>query len=349
MHPEFIETEEALDELLTRPRPVLVEFVKTVSSPVLILGAGGKMGPSLAVLARRAADLAGHPLEIVAASRFSDGEKRRWLEERGVRTLSCDLLDPASWQTLPEARDVIYLLGQKFGTTNNPALTWAVNCLPPAYACSRYPTSRVVALSSGSIYPFTSVKTFTPVKAGGALETEPLTPFGEYANACVARERLFEYFSFQTGVSLALLRLFYAVDLRYGVLVDLALKVYAGEPVDLEMGYLNWIWQGDANEMILRSLALAQSPPQAYNLTGLRCESVRMITSKFSELFDRPVCFTGQESETALLGSPALLCGHLGEPPTPLEPVMRWIAHWVQNQGRLLGKPTHFEVRDGRY
>lgn len=343
MLPEFIETEEALDELLSRPRPVLVEFIKSVRSPLLVLGAGGKMGPSLAVLARRAADLAGHPLEVVAVSRFSDLEKRRWLEERCIHTLSCDLLEPASWQKLPEAQDIIYLLGQKFGTTHNPALTWTVNCLPPAYACSRYPTSRIVALSSGSIYPF------TPIQVGGALETEPLTPIGEYANACVARERIFEYFSFQTGVPLVLLRLFYAVELRYGVLVDLALKVFAGEPVDLKMGYLNWIWQGDANEMILRSLALAQSPPQAYNLTGLRCESVRTIALGFSELLGRPVRFSGQESEAALLGNPALLCGYLGEPPTPLEPVMCWVAHWIQAEGRLLGKPTHFEVRDGRY
>ncbi len=343
MLPELIENEETLDEILTRPRPALIEFIRMVRSPLLILGAGGKMGPSLAVLARRAADLAGHPLEVVAVSRFSNAEKRRWLEERHVQTLSCDLLDPASWQILPEAQDIIYLLGQKFGTTQNPALTWAVNCLPPAYACGRYPTSRMVALSSGSIYPFTEVK------VGGALETEPLTPVGEYANACVGRERLFEYCAQQTGLPLVLLRLFYAVELRYGVLVDLALKVYAGEPVDLKMGYLNWIWQGDANEMILRSLALAQSPPQAYNLTGLRSESVRAIGLKFSELFGRPVRFNGQESETALLGNPALLCGHLGEPPTPLEPVMRWIVHWVQAQGRLLGKPTHFKVRDGRY
>jgi nucleoside-diphosphate-sugar epimerase len=349
MPPESIENEEALDEFLTRPRPVLVEFIKTVRSPLLLLGAGGKMGPSLAVLARRAADLADHPLEIVAVSRFSSAETRRWLEERGIQTISCDLLDPVSWQKLPKAQDILYLLGQKFGTTQNPALTWAVNCLPPSYACTRFPGSRMVALSSGSIYPFTPVKAFSGVKVGGALETEPLIPVGEYANACVGRERLFEYCAQQSGLRLALLRLFYAVELRYGVLVDLALKVYAGEPVDLTMGYLNWIWQGDANESILRTLALAQNPPQAYNLTGLRCESVRVIALKFSELFGRPIHFKGQESETALLGNPALLCGVLGEPPTPLEPIMRWIAHWVQNQGRLLGKPTHFEVRDGKY
>lgn len=341
--PELIESEEALDEILTRPRPALVEFINSVSSPLLILGAGGKMGPSLAVLARRAAHQAAHPLVIIAASRFISGCTRQWLEERGVRTLSCDLLDPQSWQRLPDAPDVIYLLGQKFGTSQNPALTWAVNCLPPAYACRRYPHSRMVALSSGSIYPF------TPVQAGGAQESEPLTPLGEYANACVARERVFEFCSQQHGVPLVLLRLFYAVELRYGVLVDLALKVFREEAVDLGMGYLNWIWQGDANEMILRSLALAQASPQAYNLTGLRCESVRRIAARFSELFDRPVRFSGQEADTALLGNPARLCSLLGEPATPLEPVMRWIAHWVAKDGRMLGKPTHFEVRHGRY
>ncbi len=343
MLPEPIESEEALDEILTRPRAVLIEFIQSIHSPLLLLGAGGKMGPTLAVLAQRAAHLAGHPLEIVAASRFSNESTREWLEQRGIHTLSCNLLEPQSWQRLPDAENVIYLLGQKFGTTQNPALTWAINTLPPAYACERYPGSRMAVLSSGSIYPL------TPVSEGGAGETEPLIPLGEYANACIARERIFEHFSQQVPTRIVLLRLFYAVELRYGVLVDLAQKVYAGEPVDLATGYFNWIWQGDANEMILRSLALAEAPPAPYNLTGKQTQSVRAVALRFGEMFGRQPQFINSEATTALLGNASRIYEHLGEPPTSLETVMRWIAHWIQQGGRLLGKPTHFEVRDGRY
>ncbi len=341
--PEIIENEEDLDEVLTRPRPLLVEFIKTLHSPLLLLGAGGKMGPSLAVLARRAAQMAGHRLEIVAASRFSNATTRKWLEDHEIKTISCNLLEPDGLQQIPDAENIIYLVGQKFGTTQNPSATWAINSLAPANACTRYPHSKIAALSSGSIYPL------TPIENGGAVETTPLTPLGEYANACVARERIFEYFSQQNGTPVALIRLFYAVDLRYGVLVDLAQKVFSGEPVDLTMGYLNWIWQGDANEMILRCLSLTRTPPLPLNLTSPLCVSVQEIALKFGEIMGKRVQFVGSEANTALLGNPARLCEQLGEPATPLEVVMRWTAHWVQHQGRLLGKPTHFEVRDGRY
>ena len=341
--PELIETEEALDEVLTRPQPALVEFVKTIHSPLLLLGAGGKMGPSLAVLARRAAQQAGCKLEIVAASRFTEGNTRRWLEDRGIRTVPCDLMDYQSLRKLPEAENIIYLVGLKFGTTQNPAVTWAVNTVAPANVSARYPHSRMVVLSSGSIYPL------TPVKNGGAVESEPLTPLGEYANACVGRERIFEYYSRQNHTPIALMRLFYAVELRYGVLVDLALKVYAGEEVDLSMGYLNWIWQGDANDLILRSLALARTPPEPWNLTGPQIHSVRELALKFGELLGKRVQLVGSEAGSALLGNPARLCAQLGKPGMPVEVVMRWVAHWISHTGRLLGKPTHFEVRDGRY
>jgi nucleoside-diphosphate-sugar epimerase len=341
--PETIETEEALAEVLTRPQPALIESIGSIRGPLLLLGAGGKMGPSLAVLARRAARQAGHSLDIVAVSRFSDEAGRRYLEEREIRTIGCDLMDADSMRGLPEAETIIYLVGLKFGTAQNPAATWAVNTLVPANVCARYPHSRIVALSSGSIYPLTLVS------KGGALETEPLTPLGEYANACVARERIFEYFSRLNGTPVALLRLFYAVELRYGVLVDLAQKVFSGAPVDLSMGYLNWIWQGDANELILRSLVLTCSPPEAFNLSGPQVCPVRDLALKFGELMGKRVDFVGFESETALLGNSARLAARLGESDTPSERVMRWVAHWIQRGGRLLGKPTHFEVRDGRY
>ncbi len=342
-YPEKIESDQALDEVLTRPGPELVEFIRTISSPLVLLGVGGKMGPTLAVLARRAVQEAGCKLDIVAVSRFSDPSIRTRLDSYAIQTLACDLMRREDLQQLPEADNLIYLVGLKFGTTQNPAATWATNTLIPSHICDRYPHCRIVALSSGSIYPF------VPVASGGAVETESLTPLGEYANACVARERIFEYYSQNNGTPIALLRLFYAVELRYGILVDLAAKVFAGEPIDLRMGYFNWIWQGDANAMILRTLALVHTPPELYNLTHPQIQSVRTIAEKFGELLGRRVHLTGSEADTALLGNPARLCATLGEPAMPVEIVMRWIADWLLRKGRLLGKPTHFEVRDGRY
>jgi nucleoside-diphosphate-sugar epimerase len=341
--PEIVRTEEALDELLTRPRAELVSFIKEVSSPLLLLGAGGKMGPTLAVLARRAAESAGHKLEVIAVSRFSDPGARRWLEERGVKTLNCDLLDATAVRELPEARDIVYLVGLKFGTSQNPAATWAINTLIPLRVCERFPSSRIVALSTGNVYPLVSVAN------GGAVETDSLTPLGEYANAAVARERIFEFCSRQTETRIVLQRLFYAAELRYGVLRDIAEKVWSGETIDLTNGHFNCIWQGDANEMILRSLALVASPPTAFNLTSREIISVRKTAERFGQLLQRPVRFARTESETALVANTSRLCARLGDPPTPLETMLRWTAHWVKAGGRSLGKPTHFEVRDGRY
>ena len=341
--PEQIETEEQLDEWLTRPRPALVEFIKTLSSPLLILGVGGKMAPTLAVLARRAAQAAGHDLKILAVSRFSDAEQRRWLEARGVTTISCDLLERQAVMNLPDTSNLIYLVGLKFGTGQNPSATWAVNTLVPAHVAERFPQARITALSTGNVYPF------APVSSGGADENGSLTPLGEYANAAVARERLFEFHSQKNGTPVVLLRLNYAVDLRYGVLLDLAQKVWAGQSVDVTMGYLNCIWQGDANDMILRSLALARIPPTVFNLTGNKILSVRKLALRFGELMGKKVQFTGNEAETALLSNTTRVCQALGEPPTPVENILRWTAHWIRRGGRTLNKPTHFEVRDGRY
>jgi uncharacterized protein YbjT (DUF2867 family) len=322
---------------------VLAEFIRSVSSPLLILGAGGKMGPTLAVLAKRAADLAGHPLKVIAVSRFSDAASRQWLESRGVSTLSADLLDREAVRALPDAEDLIYLVGLKFGTRYNPALTWAANTLPPAHVAERYPRSRLVALSTGNVYPV------VPVASGGALEDHPLTPLGEYPNAAVARERIFEYFANKLGTRIALLRLNYALDLRYGVLLDIARKVQAGEGIDLGTGYFNCIWQADANEMILRSLSLASHPCAAFNLTGPSVLSVREVAAQFSKLLERPARLEGTESGTALLSNSGRLCRELGAPPTRMDTLIRWTANWVKSGGRTLNKPTHFEVRDGKY
>src|SRR5260370_6774350 len=248
--PDLINTEDQLDEVLTCPRQVLVDFIRPLASPLVILGAGGKMGPTLAWLARRAAQAAGHALDIIAVSRFSDAAARSWLEARGVQTLSIDLLNPEALKQLPEAAEVIYLVGRKFGTSENAAQTWAINTLIPAYVAERFPRARMVVLSTGNVYPLVSVS------GGGSVETDALTPLGEYGNAAVARERLFEFFAQRYATPMTSLRLNYAVDLRYGVLVDIARRIHAGETVNVTTGYVNCIWQGDANEMILRSLAL---------------------------------------------------------------------------------------------
>jgi dTDP-4-dehydrorhamnose reductase len=340
---EMIESEEHLHELLTRPRPQLVEFIRGLQGPLLVLGASGKMGPTLAVLAKRAAAEGGSDLRVIAVSRFSDARARGWLEEEGVETLSCDLLERDEVMKLPDAPNIIYMAGRKFGTLDDPSLTWAMNILPPAHVCERYPEARIVALSTGCVYPL------VPIEQGGSTEGDELTPVGEYSNACVARERTFEYYSRRNGTRIVQIRLNYAVELRYGVLVDIAERVHAGQPVDVAMGYFNCIWQSDANEMILRALDLAESPQRPLNLTSRETLSVREVALHFGELMGREVILSGQESPTALLNDPSEAYRLLGAPATPLKSAMQSIAEWIATGGRRLGKPTHFEVRDGRY
>jgi nucleoside-diphosphate-sugar epimerase len=332
----------SLDDWMTRPSDALVSFVSTLSGPLVVLGAGGKMGPSLCVLARRAADAAGKALDIVAVSRFSDLSSRVWLEARGIRTHVCDLMT-GDLSALPDADNVLYLVGLKFGTQQAPARTWAVNTLVPARVTERYAGSRIVALSSGNVYPF------VPVDSGGSTESDPLTPLGEYPNACVARERLFQYGSETFNTPGVVVRLNYATDLRYGVLVDLAQKIAAGQPVDVTMGSLNCIWQRDANDAIIRALDLAETPMRPLNLTGTESLSVRQLALRLGDLMDRPVDIVGEEAPTALLSNVTQMIQHLGTPEMPIDTVLRWTSDWVARAQPTLGKPTKFEVRDGRY
>ncbi|MBL9129283.1 MAG: NAD(P)-dependent oxidoreductase [Verrucomicrobiales bacterium] len=343
--PATVRTETELDDLLTTPSSRLVASIREYASPLVILGAGGKMGPSLAVLARRAADAAGHPLDVVAVSRFSNPAAREWLERRGVRTVSCDLLngEAADLRALPDASNLVYLVGLKFGTSKDPATTWASNTLVPARVCERYAGSRMVALSTGNVYP-----TSEP-RRGGSVESDALTPVGEYANAAVGRERVFEYASRRHGVRLAMLRLFYAVELRYGVPVDIATKVRDGEAIRLANGFFTCIWQGDANEAILRALPLAGPEPAAWNLCRSEVYSVREVAAHFGRRLGRDPVFQETESGTALLGNPARLWAELGMPAVDMDRMVPWIADWVRDGGRNLGRPTHFETRDGSY
>jgi nucleoside-diphosphate-sugar epimerase len=343
-HADYIKTQDELDFLLSRPSAQLLESIRNFSSPLVIVGAGGKLGPTLALMARRAADMAGCALEVIAISRFkTTAPVRAWLEQRSITTLSCDLLRTDSMRQLPDSENVIYLAGQKFGTDKSPAATWAVNVMAPARVAERYSRARLVALSTGNVYALSEVS------KGGSVESDPLTPLGEYANSTVGRERILEFFSLRDGMPLTLLRLCYAVELRYGVLLDIAQKVHGGKLIDLANGYFNCIWQGDANDLILRSLALANCPPTIWNLCRPEVFSVRSVAAQFGELLGRAPRFTGTENPNALLCNSRPLCEKLGEPSTPLAPMLNWIADWVRRDGCTWGKPTGFEVRDGKY
>jgi nucleoside-diphosphate-sugar epimerase len=341
--PDRIPDDTALEDVLTRPQASLINFIPSLSSPLVVLGGGGKMGPTLGLLAKRAAVAARHPLEVIVVSRFTDTRARDWLEAKDIRTHACDLLDSSSVRRLPESENVVYLVGLKFGTGRNPSATWAANTLVPAHVCERYSAARIVALSTGNVYPLTLVAN------GGAIEDHALTPIGEYPNAAVARERIFQYFSDRLGIRVCLLRLFYAVELRYGVLVDIARSVLREEPVPLLNGHLNCIWQGDANEMILRSFALAECPPTVWNLCRPEIFSVRRIAEMFGRYFGKKPWFRETEAETAMIGNSARLVGELGHPGTTLNTMGRWVSHWVKEGGTTLDRPTHFEVRDGRF
>lgn len=342
-YPSVLADEKALDDWMTRPSEALISFVATLKGPVIVLGAGGKMGPSLCVLLKRAAEATEVPLRVLAVSRFSKPQTRLWLDERGVETVACDLMDRAAVAALPDAEHVLYLVGLKFGTQSDPSTTWAINALVPPAVVERYAGKRIVALSSGNVYPM------VPITSKGSLETDPLTPLGEYPNACVARERIFQYCSQQTDTPGVLVRLNYAVDLRYGVLVDLAQKIATGQPVDVTMGYLNCIWQRDANDMIIRALGLADIPMQPLNLTGTETLSVRTLAERLATHMGRSVTLVGQEAPSALLNDASRAAAALGPPETPLDTVLQWTADWVVSNKPTLNKPTRFEVRDGQY
>ncbi|MCA9133417.1 MAG: NAD(P)-dependent oxidoreductase [Planctomycetales bacterium] len=341
--PDTIDSEEQLDQLLTTPSPALVEAFRALSDPLIILGAGGKMGPTLAVLARKAAEQAGNKMRVIAASRFSKASSRQWLNDRGVETLSADIFDRGQLAALPDSSNVIYLVGMKFGTSDDPVPTWATNTIAPVHVCERYAGSRIVALSTGNVYPMCRVD------SGGSVESDPLTPQGEYANAAVARERVFQHYAANEATPCVLMRLNYAHDLRYGVLTDLAGKIWREETIDLSMGYFNAMWQGDANEMILRSFPLCASPARALNLTSPAIHSVRSAATRLGELLGRQPQLVGQEEPTALLSNTAALQAAFGQPQVDFDRMLTWIAAWTRNERATLGKPTHFETRDGNY
>jgi nucleoside-diphosphate-sugar epimerase len=337
-----IDNEQVLDDLLSEPTPQLVEMFQRLAGDIVVLGVAGKMGPTLARMARRAADAAGGSRRVIGVSRFSGGGEAD-LNQHGVETIRCDLLDPAAVGKLPEAENIIYLAGRKFGSSGDESTTWAMNALVPANVCRRYPRSRFVALSTGNVYPLVSCS------STGSCEADSPHPVGEYAMSGLARERIFEHFSRTNGTPLALIRLNYACDLRYGVLVDLAQKVQQGAPIDLTMGYFNTIWQRDANAMTLRALEHATSLPWVVNLTGPEKLAVRVVAAKLGVLLNKPVRLAGSEAETALLSDACQGIQRLGPLTMPAEELIQQVADWIARGGRTLNKPTHFETRDGKF
>ncbi len=341
--PEYIETEEALEELLSRPDPALVEVMGKLDGDLIILGVAGKMGPTLARLARRALEEAGNPVRVIGVSRFSSPGLRASLEAAGIQTVSCDLLDRQAVAQLPDAPYVIFMAGRKFGSTDNEPLTWAMNTYVPAIIAERYRASHIVAFSTGNVYDL------VPLSSGGATEATPPHPIGDYAQSCLGRERILTYFSQQYGTPMTIMRLNYAVELRYGVLLDVAQQVYAGNVIDLSMGNANVIWQGDANRYALHCLDLVASPPTILNVTGPEIVSIRAVVRRFGELFGVEPRLEGEEAPTAFLSNASRAYHLFGYPRIPLDTVVRWVAHWVSIGGPTLDKPTHYQEREGKF
>ncbi len=339
----YIENELQLEDRLSTPNVKDIDLMSRLTGDVAVLGAGGKMGPSLAKLVKRASDAAGMRRRVFAVSRFSDSGSRVDLENAGVETVSCDLLDRGEVSKLPNCENVLFLAGRKFGSSDRTDLTWIMNTIVPVNVADRYRDSRIVAFSTGNVYPFVDADSI------GSIESDEPQPRGEYAQSCLGRERMFEYFSRECGTRCLIFRLNYAVDLRYGTLVDIARKVYEGAEVDLTVGHFNAIWQGDANSYALRSLELCESPPRLLNVTGPEIISVREIAEFFARRFGREAVFCGHESGAALLNNASLCHRLLGDPGVKIDELMEWVAHWVEIGGRSLNKPTKFEVSDGKF
>jgi nucleoside-diphosphate-sugar epimerase len=350
---ELIRTEEELDERLSRPAPELVQSLGALDGDLLVLGAGGKMGPHLSRMAVRAAREAGRKLRVVAVSRFTDQVVRRRMEEWGIETVACDLLEPGALDRLPRLPNVVYMAARgfgkvgkfgkfgNFGSTGGEWETWATNTFLAGQAARAFAGARIVAFSTGNVYPL------WPADSEGPDESSPTGPLGEYAQSCLGRERMFEYGSSRDGTPVTLIRLNYAIELRSGVLCDLARMVAAEEPIDLSMGFVNVIWQADANARVLMALPHCAVPPLVLNVTGDKFR-VRDAALRLGQLMGRTPRFATEEPPTALLSNAARCRARFGPPPVSLDQLLVWTAHWVSSGGRTLGKPTRFQVRDGR-
>ena len=332
-----------IDPRFTEPRAETLDALRACPGDLIVLGAGGKMGPSLTAMLARAVSELGERRRVMAVSRWSDRKAAKALAAVGVEVIECDLLSPSAVDGLPDAENVIFMAGQKFGTADRPSVTWAMNTLVPANAARRYAGSRIVAFSTGNVYPL------TPVKSGGPRETDPIGPIGEYAMTCVGRERMFEYFSDRDGTRVAIFRLNYAIDVRYGVLVDLGQRVAAGEAISLAMGYVNVIWQNDANRIAIECLPRASAPPFVLNVTGRETLSVRELAGRFGKRLGKAPVFAGTEGPDALLSNAELMHTIFTPPAVSVDEMIEHVARAIEEDAPMLGKPTHFEARDGRF
>jgi hypothetical protein len=329
----------ALDELLCRPSQALIDDLDKVDGDIMILGVAGKMGPTLAGLAKAAAP----SRRVIGVARFSDPRTEDWLMKRGVETIHCDLLNEAAVSALPKVPNIIFMAGRKFGAEGDLSLTWVMNAYVPAIVAQAFRASRIVAFSTGCVYPF------VPVDGNGADEATALSPPGEYAQSCVGRERMFEYFSRRFATPGRLFRLNYAIDMRYGVLHDVATKVLQDAPIDVSLGHVNFIWQGDAASQALRCLARCDTPTSPINVSGHEIVAVRNLAASFGKLLGREVVITGKEEPTAWLSDTQQATKLFGPPIVDTEQMIAWTADWVARAMPSLGKPTKYEVRDGRY
>lgn len=341
--PSWIEDEKQLEDQLSSPTDRAMRVMGELGGDVIVLGAGGKMGPTIARMVRRALDRAGRPWRVLAVSRFSDPAVEAKLKAWGIETLRGDLLDPSFLDRVPDAPNVLSMLGMKFGTTGQEPLTWAQNTFLPGMVARRFRGSRIVAFSTGNVYGL------VPVVSGGSHEADPLAPVGEYSISALGRERIYDYVSRVEGTPAVLLRLNYACELRYGVLVDLALKVWRGEPIDLAMSCFNTLWQGDANARALEAFALVSSPARVLNITGPETLSVKRVAQEFGLRMGREPVLRGEEHGDALLSNSTECQRIFGYPRVPPGRLMDWVADWIERGGILWNKPTHFEARDGAF
>ncbi|HKW64339.1 MAG TPA: NAD-dependent epimerase/dehydratase family protein [Candidatus Acidoferrum sp.] len=332
-----------LEDLLSEPTERVIRAMASLDGDIVILGVAGKMGPTLARMAKRASEAAGVKRRIIGVSRFSSPPLENQLQSWDVETVRCDLLDSAALAKLPVAANVVFMAGMKFGSTGQEWLTWAINSFLPGLVADRYRNSRIAVLSTGNVYGL------SPVSRGGSREEDQLNPSGEYAMSCVGRERIFEHFGRANHTKMTFLRLNYASELRYGVLLDIAQRVNSGQPVSLSMGYLNTIWQADASAMSLQSLSFAASPPNVINLTGPELLSVRSVAEEFGKKLGKQVRFEGTESSDALLSNANKSYELFGRPRVSAQKIIDWIADWVRKGGSTLAKATHFEERVGYF
>ena len=337
--PNTIPDVAALDELLCRPSQALIEDLRKVDGDIMILGVAGKMGPTLAGLAKAALP----DRRIIGVARFSDASAKAWLESRGIETVSCDLLDEAAIKRLPKVSNIIFMAGRKFGAEGDLSLTWAMNAHVPALVAQAFAGSRIVAFSTGCVYPF------VPVSGKGADEAVPPNPPGEYAQSCVGRERMFEYFSRKFKTPGRLFRLNYAIDMRYGVLHDIATKIVHGQPIDVSLGHVNFIWQGDASAQALRCLAYCDTPTSPINVSGPEILAVRDLAAKLGTRLGRTPIIVGKEEPTAWITDTSQAVRMFDRPIVDSEKLIDWTADWIARSMPSLGKPTKYEVRDGRY